>query len=156
MMHLEKHLFPRMKTIYWQITNFSIFGLCDLVIRWPIFKLQLKIIKATFLTIFQDIWTETLASRLLTRFFYFSSCDLVCHLTWPRLALVLDITEINILTKFEDNWGKNVTDRALTRFYHIWAVWPSLWPQVTHILTSARNHQNNLSYQGYLDWNISL
>jgi hypothetical protein len=45
--------------------------LCDLVFnpRWPIFNLKLEIIKITFLTISQDICTETLDTRVLTRFY---------------------------------------------------------------------------------------
>jgi hypothetical protein len=49
-------------------------GLCDLVFdpRWLIFKLDLEIIKTTFLTNFQAIRTE-----VLTRFSIFWLCDLI-------------------------------------------------------------------------------
>jgi hypothetical protein len=44
------------------LTMFSIFGLCDLVFdpRWPIFELELEIIKTTFPTNFQDIYIKSI------------------------------------------------------------------------------------------------
>jgi hypothetical protein len=59
--------------------------------------------------------------------------------------------------KFDENGVKNVNSSVLTKFFHIWAVWPSFWPQKTHIQTWPRNHQNNLpdKFQEYLDQNCS-
>jgi hypothetical protein len=39
--------------------------------RWPIFELDLEIIKTNFQTSFQDIWIKTVAIRVLKRYFYF-------------------------------------------------------------------------------------
>jgi hypothetical protein len=45
--------------------------LIEKIYRWPIFELDLEIIKTTFLTNFQNIWIKTAATRVLTSFFYF-------------------------------------------------------------------------------------
>jgi hypothetical protein len=57
----------------------SIFEQCDLVFypRWPIFELDLEIIKTNFQTNFQDTCIKTVATRVVTFFYIFSSCDLV-------------------------------------------------------------------------------
>jgi hypothetical protein len=39
--------------------------------RWSIFKLDLEIIKTTFLATSQDCWIKTIVSRVLTMFFFY-------------------------------------------------------------------------------------
>jgi hypothetical protein len=109
------------------------------------FKLDLEIIKTNFQTNLQDTWIKTVATSVNKIFYIFSSGDLVCHPIWPMFKLIRAKTYTSILTKFDDNWVRNVTTRMLIRFSQIWAVWPSFPPQVTHIRTWPRNHQNKLS-----------
>ena len=81
---------------YRQITKlcigFSIFGLCDLVSdpRQPILEPEPEILKTTFLTNFQDIWTKTVPLSVLISFFsIFGLCDLVFEPRWPIFELDL-------------------------------------------------------------------
>jgi hypothetical protein len=77
--YLDKHPWQ----VWWQLSKkcnlwslnkvFSICGRCKLVFdcKWPIFKLDIEIIKTNFLTIFKDIWITIVTTSVLTRFFYF-------------------------------------------------------------------------------------
>jgi hypothetical protein len=89
------------------LKSFSIFGQCELAFdpRWPIFKLNLEIIKITFLTNFQDIWIKT-ADKL---FLLFSFYDLVFDRRWLTSS---NLTCISL--KFDDDAIKTVTSRVLT------------------------------------------
>jgi hypothetical protein len=68
-----------------------------------------------------------------------------------------DPSTTSILTKFDDKGAKMWTLVCKQGFFHIWAVWPSFWPQETHIQTWPRNHQKNLpdKFPEYLDQNCS-
>ena len=107
---------------------------------WPIFELDLRIIKTNILSKIHDDCFKNVTARVLTRF----SVDLA---RWP--CFWTQVTQFRTWPKIRrdkhcehDECLKNVTARVSTRLSLDLAWWPSFWPHVTQFQTWPRNHQD--------------
>ena len=141
--------------------DFSMIWPTDLLfdLTWPIFKLDLDIVKMIILSKFDKNWTKSVASRVFTRFFYDLAYwpsfwpNMTCIRTWPRFH------QCKHSDKF--SWqldAKNVACIVFTRFFYHLTYWPSFWPDMTHFQTWPRYCLDDHSEQVWwrLDKNCGL